>query len=100
MKLFTQIGLETVCWGSNPAKPAWDLNPHVWDLTAPPAPASHSQSKPCPGLEPMWRHKICPGWIFIGWVISDANEWEDNSNYFWGRGGGFQSLSHCPLLGF
>ena len=36
--------------------------------------------------------------VFIGWVISYANEWEDYSNYF-GKGGDFQDLGHRPLLG-
>ena len=31
--------------------------------------------------------------VFIGWVISYANEWEDLR-----RSGDFQDLGHCPLL--
>ena len=37
--------------------------------------------------------------VFIGWVISYANEWEDYSSYFGGRAGDFQDLGHRPLLG-
>ena len=37
--------------------------------------------------------------VFIGWVISYANEWEDYSNYFRGRGGDFLDLGHRSLLG-
>jgi len=40
------------------------------------------------------------GWIvFIAWVISYANEWEDYSIYLGGRGGDSQELGHHPLLG-
>ena len=40
------------------------------------------------------------GWlVFIGWVISYANEWEDYSNHFWGRGRDIQDLGHRPHLG-
>ena len=36
------------------------------------------------------------GWlVFMGWVISYANEWEDYSNYF---GDGSQELGHRPLF--
>ena len=34
----------------------------------------------------------------MGWVISQANEWEDYSNYFGEGGGDFQELGHCPLF--
>ena len=37
--------------------------------------------------------------VFIVWVISYANEWEDYSIYLGGRGGDFQELGHHPLLG-
>lgn len=35
-------------------------------------------------------------WVFMGWAISEANEWEDNSNYFWG-GMGVPGIG--PLFG-
>ena len=36
--------------------------------------------------------------VFMGWVIWQA-EWEDFSNkIFWGRGEDFQELSYCPLI--
>ena len=37
--------------------------------------------------------------VFIGWVVSYANEWEGCSNYFGRRGGDIQDLGHRPLLG-
>ena len=37
--------------------------------------------------------------VFIGWVVSYANEWEGYSNYFGRRGGDIQDLGHRPLLG-
>ena len=41
------------------------------------------------------------GWlIFMGGVISWANEWEDYSNYFGGRGGDFQELGPAHFLAF
>ena len=36
--------------------------------------------------------------VFIGWVISYANEWEGYSNYFGRRGGDFQDLGHSLLF--
>ena len=39
------------------------------------------------------------GWlVFIGWVISYANEWEDYSIYF-GERWRFSGVGPCPLLG-
>ena len=37
--------------------------------------------------------------VFIGWVVSYANEWEGYSNYFGRRGGDIQDLGHRPLIG-
>jgi len=37
--------------------------------------------------------------VFIGWVISFANEWEDYSNYFLWTGWDFQNLGHSSLPG-
>ena len=36
--------------------------------------------------------------VFIAWVISYANEWEDYPIYFGGRGGDFQELGHHSVL--
>ena len=44
----------------------------------------------------MWPRNVAR-LVFIGWVISYANEWEDHSNYF-REGGDFQDLCHRPLL--
>ena len=51
----------------------------------------------------------CRGWmwwwcnvawlVYIGWVISYANEWEDYSNYFGEGGREFLDVGHHPLLG-
>ena len=37
--------------------------------------------------------------VFIGWVVSYANEWEDYSIYSGEGDGNFQELGHGPLLG-
>ena len=37
--------------------------------------------------------------VFLGWLISYANEWEDYSNFFLEMGRDFQDLGHHPLLG-
>ena len=37
--------------------------------------------------------------VYIGWVISYANEWEDYSNYFGEGGREFLDVGHHPLLG-
>ena len=35
----------------------------------------------------------------MGWVISQANEWEGYSDYLGGKVGDFQELGHCPHVG-
>ena len=38
--------------------------------------------------------------VFMGWIISYADKWEDYSIIvFWGRDGNFQELGPYPLFG-
>ena len=40
------------------------------------------------------------GWVVLmGWVISQANEWEDYFTYFGEGVEDFQVLGHCPPFG-